>query len=196
MSATLTIYGIPQSRAARCLWMARELGVPHENDPVHFTKTRESAALLSMNPNQRIPALSDGGFSLFESLAINMYLARKYGAGTEFESPTLEHDALVTQWSMWAMTEVEKPLLGLLMSAFGRGDGKEAEHQEALARPMKALNDHLAGRAWLVGTRFSTADLNVASVLAWAFPAKLDLSKWPRVAEWLGRCTARPAFKG
>ena len=94
------------------------------------------------------------------------------------------------------MTEVEKPLLGLLMSAFGRSDGREAEHATTLDRPLKVLDSHLAGRAWLVGTVFSTADLNVAAVLSWAFPAKLDLSKYPRVAEWLGRCTARPAFKG
>lgn len=192
----VTIYGMPQSRAARVLWMARELGVEHVNDPVHFQKTRESAALASANPNQRIPALVDGNFTLFESLAINLYLAKKYGAGTGFESPTLEHEALVTQWSFWAMTEVEKPLLALLMAVFGRGDGKEAEHTVALERPLKVLDSHLGGRAWLVGTAFSTADLNVAAVLAWAFPAKLDLSKYPRVAEWLGRCTARPAFKG
>lgn len=193
---SLTIYGMPQSRAARCLWMARELGVEHANDPVHFQKTRESPALARANPNQRIPALVDGTFSLFESLAINLYLAKKYGAGTAFASPTLEHEALVTQWSFWAMTEVEKPLLGLLMAAFGRDDGKGDEHRAALGKPLKVLNDHLAGRAWLVGTAFGTADLNVAAVLAWAYPAKLDLSPWPRVAEWLGRCTARPAFKG
>ena len=176
--------------------MARELGIEHTNDPVHFQKTRESPGLARANPNQRIPALVDGTFSLFESLAINLYLARKSGAGTPFASPTLEREALVTQWSFWAMTEVEKPLLGLLMAAFGRGDGQEAAHTAALARPLKVLNDHLAGRAWIVGTAFSTADLNVAAVLAWAFPAKLDLAAWPRVAEWLGRCTARPAFKG
>lgn len=196
MSATLTIYGMPQSRAARALWMARELGLPHANDPVHFQKTRESFGLTRVNPNVRIPAIDDGGFCLFESMAINLYLAKKYGAGTPFECATLEQEALTTQWSFWAMTEVEKPLLGLLMSAFGRGDGNEKAHTEALARPLKVLNDHLAGRAWLVGTQFSTADLNVASVLAWAYPGKLDLSPWPRVAEWLGRCTARPAFKG
>lgn len=192
----ITIFGMPQSRAARCLWMARELGLDHANDPVHFMKTRESPALFAANPNQRIPALVDGAFTLFESLAINLYLAKKHGAGTAFESPTLEHEALVTQWSFWAMTEMEKPLLGLLMSAFGRSDGKEAEHTAALQRPLKVLNDHLAGRAWMVGTQFGTADVNVAAVLSWAIPGKLDLSAYPRVAEWLGRCTARPAYKG
>jgi glutathione S-transferase len=193
---SLMIYGMPQSRAARCLWMARELGVAHVNDPVHFQKTRESPALFGANPNQRIPALVDGAFSLFESLAINLYLAKKYGAGTGFESPSLEHEALVTQWSFWAMTELEKPLLGLLMAAFGRDDGRGDEHRAALVRPLKVLNDHLAGRAWIVGTAFGTADLNVAAVLSWALPGKVDLSPWPRVAEWLGRCTGRAAFKG
>lgn len=75
----LKIYGIPQSRALRCLWMARELGVPHTNIPVHFDKTRESAELSAVNPNGRIPAIDDDGFHLFESMAINLYLAKNTG---------------------------------------------------------------------------------------------------------------------
>ena len=46
MAAPVKIFGIPQSRALRCLWMARELGIPHENVQVHFTKTRESPELM------------------------------------------------------------------------------------------------------------------------------------------------------
>ena len=194
------IYGIPQSRAARCLWMARELGIPVENVPVDFRATRDSPALMRANPNGRIPALEEAdGFALFESMAINLYLVRKYGAGGPIAPATLEEEALATQWSFWVMTEIEKPVLTLLLHAVGMAPAPEealAAAQKALAQPLGVLEQHLAGRDWLLGDRFTVADLNVASVMAWTKPAKLDLSAWPRVQAWLGRCLGRPAFRG
>ncbi len=199
MDATLKIYGIPQSRALRCLWMARELDVPHDNIQVHFTKTRDSAELLGANPNARIPAIDDAGFRLYESMAINLYLAKKYGAGKDFATATLEEDALATQWSFWVMTEIEKPLLGLMLHAVGMRVIEEAvldQNRTDLARPMAVLEAHLADRPWLLGDRFTVADLNVASVMVWGRFAKYDFSPYPQVAGWLKRCTSRPAFKG
>ncbi|MBX9700210.1 MAG: glutathione S-transferase family protein [Acetobacteraceae bacterium] len=199
-AAAMKIYGIPQSRAARCLWMARELGLPHENVPVHFRATRESPALLKANPNARVPALEEpGGFTLYESMAINLYLAKKHGAATPLAPAGLEEDALATQWSFWAMTEIEKPLLTLLLHAAGMRPQEDAALDQAraeLVRPLDVLEAHLADRDWLMGGRFSVADLNVASVMAWAKGGKLDLGPWPKVAAWLGRCLGRPAFKG
>ncbi|MFX6152954.1 glutathione S-transferase family protein, partial [Acinetobacter baumannii] len=92
------------------LWMARELGVEHENVPVHFRATRESPELMKANPNARIPAIESDGFTLYESMAINLYLAKKHGAGTPIAPASLEEEALATQWSFWVMTEIEKPL--------------------------------------------------------------------------------------
>lgn len=195
----MKIYGIPQSRAGRCLWMARELGLQHENVPVHFRATRESPELLKANPNARIPALECDGFTLYESMAINLYLAKKHGAGTPIAPASLEEEALATQWSFWVMTEIEKPVLTLLLHAMGMSPAEEpvlAQARAALDRPLGVLEQHLAGQEWLVGGRFTVADLNVASVMAWARAAKLDLSPWPRVAGWLGRCLGRPAFAG
>ena len=169
----MKIYGIPQSRAGRCLWMARELGLEHENVPVHFRATRDSPELVKVNPNARIPALEEpGGFTLHESMAINLYLV---------------------------MTEIEKPLLTLLMNTLGMSPETPeavAKAEADLARPLDVLEAHLAGQDWLVGGRFTVADLNVASVLAWARGAKLDLSARPHVEAWLKRCLGRPAFKG
>jgi glutathione S-transferase len=196
----MKIYGIPQSRAARCLWMARELGVAHENVPVHFRATRESPELMRVNPNARVPALETAdGFALYESMAINLYLAKKHGAGTPIAPADLEEDALATQWSFWVMTEIEKPILVLLLHAMGMRPADEAALAQArsdLKRPLDVLEQHLSGQEWLMGGRFTVADLNVASVLAWAAPAKLDMAAWPKAAAWLGRCVGRPAFKG
>jgi glutathione S-transferase len=195
----IKIYGVPQSRAGRCLWMVRELGLPVENVPVHFSAPGESADLLAVNPNGRIPALDDNGFHLFESMAINLYLAKKYGAGTGLAAATLEDEALATQWSFWVMTEIEKPLLVFLMHAFGRPAVDEAtlaQHRQTLDRPFKVLDAHLAASDWLLGDHFAVADLNVASVLMWTKLANYDLGAYPRAAAWLDRCVSRPAFKG
>ncbi len=199
MDATLTIYGIPQSRALRCLWAARELGIPHQNEPVHFTKTRESADLVKANPNARIPAIDDNGFTLYESMAINLYLAKKHGAGHAISLRSLEEEALAMQWSFWVMTEIEKPLLTIMLNALGMApadDATLAQCRSALDRPLGVLEAHLADRAWLLGDRFTIADLNVASVLVWARGAKLDMTAFPKVAAWLKGCMSRPAFKG
>ena len=194
MDATVKIFGIPQSRASRCLWMARELGLPVENVPVHFNATTEAPDLLAVNPNARIPALDDNGFHLWESMAINIYLAKKYGAGKDLVPASLEEEALTNQWSFWVMTEIEKPLLVLLMHALGRPTADAptvANHQQALARPLTVLNDHLKSRDWLLGDRFTVADLNVASVMSWMKLARFDLASYPRVAAWLERCLGR-----
>ncbi|HXZ88731.1 MAG TPA: glutathione S-transferase N-terminal domain-containing protein, partial [Candidatus Binataceae bacterium] len=79
---TIKLYGIPQSRSARCLWILEELGLPYENIPVDFIGEAQKPEYLKINPNGRIPALDDDGVVLFESLAINLHLARKYGAAT------------------------------------------------------------------------------------------------------------------
>ena len=199
MTASLTIYGIPQSRALRVLWMARELGVPYENVPVHFAKARESADLMQRNPNARIPAIDDNGFTLYESMAINLYLAKKYGAGTDLAVASLEQEALATQWSFWVMTEIEKPLLAIMLHTVGMrpvDDATLAQCKADLERPLTVLEAHLADRPWILGQAFSVADLNVASVMVWARTGKLDLTPYPKIADWLKRAMARPAFKG
>ncbi len=199
MNAPVKIYGIPQSRASRCLWMARELGVPFENVPVHFAKTSESPELMAANPNARVPAIDDGGFTLYESMAINLYLAKKYDNGKGLAPKTLEDEARAIQWSFWVMTELEKPLVTNLLHVVGMRpqDDKTIEQcKQDVLRPFKVLETHLAKQPYLLGDSFTVADLNVAAVMAWAKGGKLDLSAYPKVADWLGRCLSRPAFKG
>ena len=96
----LKIYGYAASRAVRNLWMCEELGLSYEHVPVApaggATRTPE---FLKINPSGQIPAIDDGGFKLSESLAINLYLARKHG---KLMPGTLEGEAKALQWSFWA----------------------------------------------------------------------------------------------
>ena len=100
----LKIYGIPMSRAFRVLWMANELELDYENVPIHFAdSSSKTPEYLAINPNGKIPAIEDGGLKLWESMAINLYLAKKHDKGLWLNSP--ETEAQATQWSVWVMAE-------------------------------------------------------------------------------------------
>jgi glutathione S-transferase len=196
----IKIYGVARSRAARVLWMAKELGLDYEHVKVDFAtgETRQPAH-LALNPNGHVPVIDDDGFILWESMAINLYLAKKYGAGGLYPSG-LQDEARAWQWSLWGMTEVERPLLTALMNrAFypeNQRDAAAADAAEkALAQPLEVLEGVLGRASHLLGERFTVADLNVASILAWARPAQIDLSAVPKVAEWLKNCAERPAAR-
>src|ERR1700758_1006005 len=145
---TLKIYGVARSRTARVLWMAKELGLDYEHVKVDFaTGETRTPAHLALNPNGHVPVIDDDGFVLWESMAINLYLAKKYVAGMLY--PTrLEDEARAWQWRFWGMTEVERPVLTALFNrailAEDKRDaaaGNAAEKQ--LAEPLRVLDGAL-----------------------------------------------------
>jgi glutathione S-transferase len=197
---TLKIYGVARSRAFRTLWMATELGLDYEHIKVDFASgDMRRPEHLALNPNGHVPVIHDDGFILWESMAINLYLAKKYGRDGFYPS-RLADEARAWQWSFWGMTEVERPVLTAL---FNRAILPEKERdptaadaaEKTLAQPLKVLDGALGGSSYLLGERFTVADLNVASVLAWARPAQIDFAPFPKVAEWSRNCAERPAAR-
>lgn len=194
----LQLYGNPRSRAMRCLWMLEETGQPYQ---LIEKSTRaddlQTANYLRLNPNARIPTLVDGDLVLWESMAINLYLAQKYEG--PMHCAGAEVLGLAAQWSFWAILEMEALLLDLLqhralLPEFAR-DASHVERDELLLqRPLGVLNNTLAGREHLLTGGFTVADLNVASVLAWGKMVRLNLSAHSEVASWLDDCLARPAY--
>lgn len=192
---TLTIFGPSQTRTFRTLWMARELGLNFNHAPGMDIQGTPSAELLAANPMAQVPAIDDDGFKLAESMAINLYLARKHG---KLAPTNLEQEAETLRWSFWAMTAVEPGLMVAIKSALGiMGAAKDMEAAKAavaeLARPFQVLNAALEGRDYLLGAEFTVADLNVASVLSWTRIAGAELAGHPNIEAWLGRCLSRPA---
>lgn len=206
----LTIYGVYRSRASRTIWLAYEIGLPFRHVPViQAYRLADPAApgaplntrspeFLRINPNGRIPSIEDDGLVLHESLAINLYLAKKYGGA--LGPADLAEDGRMTMWALWAATEVEPHALQVL---FHRAARPPAERDPAVARaavealraPFAVLNQELAGSGFLVGGRFTVADLNVAEVVRYALPAPELFEAAPAVRAWLEACHARPAFK-
>lgn len=196
----ITLYGAPASRAFRALWMLRELGLEFEHVPTDpAAGGTRSAEFLKLNPNGHIPVLVDGSTVLWESMAITLYLARRYGAGSLWPAAVAD-EGRAFQWSFWVVAEVEASLLQTLkhrrvLPREQRDDALAAAEESTLAGPFGVLDGALRGRDHLLGGGFTVADLNVASVLAWATLARVDLGRWPRLAAWLERCTARPACR-
>jgi glutathione S-transferase len=193
---SLVIYGKPASRAFRVLWAALELDLPYETRPYAFDGPEiRSPAYLTINPNGLVPAIEDDGMPMFESLAINLYLARKHA---KLWPADLRGEAAMLQWTLWAATEVE-PLLGRWYyntHALPEPERKAhlaSEAADKLAIKLDVLEGALAKSPWLAGDGFTIADLNLAAVL---FRAPLfGLDRWPRIAYWHRRCYDRPAAK-
>lgn len=189
----LQIFGATRSRAMRALWLADELGLDYDQRQ----KDETGLDYLAVNPAGKVPSIDDDGLVLWESMAINMYLVKKHGG--ELAPRDLKEEAITLQWTFWAMTEVESTALTVL---FNRAILPEAERnaeladkgEAALQKPLGILNDALAGRQWLVDERFTIADLNVASVLSWVKLGRVDLTAFPNLNDWLGRCLGRPAL--
>ena len=192
----LRIYGIARTRAFRVLWMAEELGLDYDHIPIEIGPAgARKPEYLAINPNGRLPAIDDAGFTLWESLAITLYLAKKYG---RFYPTTLESEAKAWQWSFWAVQEVDRgvniwSLHAVRLPPQERDPQRRAEALKVLEAPFKVLDGALAGHPYLLGEEFTVADLNVAAVISRAID--MDLSATPRLAQWLERCLERPAAR-
>jgi len=197
----LKIYGITQSRAFRPLWLVHELNLDFEQIPLDYRgDALRSPDYLALNPNGRIPTLVDGDLVLWESMAITLYLARRYGSAAGLWPGSIAGEAVVWQWSFWVMTEVERPLLSVLMHSRvlpeeKRDPAKVARNLGILKGPFGVLDHALDGRDYLLGDTFTVADLNVAAVLSWCKPARIRLHEYPHLDSWLTRCLERPARK-
>ncbi len=179
----------------RVLWMATELSLEFEHVPYEFDDPAlKSAEFLALNPAGAIPTLVDGSFALSESLAINLYLAERYGRQGEppLYPEAAEAQADAVRWTLFAQGHLEPwvqkdVLLADLIEAIGDRAAGMIEHS------LTVLERALAQSDWLVGHGFSVADLNVAGVLSPSRASLLNLAPYPQVSGWLARCYERPA---
>lgn len=204
----LTIYGVYRSRASRTIWLAHELGIPFRHVPVmqrYRLKDPVPAGILHtkspefmrINPNGHIPSIDDDGLVLHESLAINLYLARKHGG--PLAPATIAEEGQIDMWTLWAATEVEPQAINVLYHRVGNvtviKDPKVADQAvEALRPPFAVLEKAVTG-GYLVGGRFTLADLNAAEIVRYALPAPELFEAFPGVKAWLDACRARPAYQ-
>ena len=193
----LRLYGAAKSRALRTLWMLGELGLSYDHkDYLPRSPETRTPEFRALNPNGRVPVIDDDGFVLSESMAINLYLAKKHGSPLYPSNP--QHEALALQWSLWETDRLDRQIVNYvrhtkeLPEAERKPDAAEAAWKEVV-ESFDVLEAALGKSAWLAGPSFSVGDLNVAAALYRAL--FLDLSRWPHVEAWLKRSWERPAAK-
>lgn len=206
----VTIYGVYRSRASRPLWLLAEIGMDYAHVPVMQAYRladpaaadaplhTASAAYLSINPQGQIPCMTDGALTLTESMAITLYLAAQYGG--DLGPQDAAEAALMAQWALHAASSVETPALEILYAQRDAGDGPEghatiAVAAEKLLRPLARLEVHLAASPYLVGARFTVADINTAECVRYAQGHAALMAEFPVVRAWLDHVQARPAFQ-
>ena len=196
----LKLYGQYKSRAFRVCWMLKESNVPYEH--VNITIYADDASAKSdwyakLNPNGRIPTIDDDGFVMWESTAINFYLAEK------FKSPLWPTDVAgrgrAHQWAFYIANDVEVPLVAVFQHRFRlaaeKRNSKLADEAEPkLLGQLTVLEAALDRSPYFQGAGWGLADLIVASVLYSLYDMKYAaLARFPKLNAWLNASVARPA---
>jgi len=195
----IKIYGSPWSSARRVYWAMEECGLNYERQPLDMrAKEHRSAKYLEINPCGKVPCLVEDGFVLWESMAINWYLAEKYKP--DLLGQNAEAKGLINQWSYWSILDMQKPLVDMLIQVmFMPEDKKDAsvvsKAKESLLPLLRILDNALVGKKYLVADTFTLADLNVASVVHINSMVQNDITEFRNVHAWMERLMERHAFK-
>jgi glutathione S-transferase len=206
----VTLYGVYRSRASRPLWLLHEIGMAFDHVPViqayrlpdpkaaNAPINTLSPAYLAINPQGQIPCMTDGDLTLTESMSITMYLAAKHGA--DLGPRDAAEAALMTQWALHATSAVETPAVEMLFAqrdaaGTAQGEATIAVAAEKLRRPFARLETHFTRHPFLVGDRFTVADINTAECVRYAQRHDGLMSAHPHLAAWLRVCQARPGYQ-
>ena len=138
------------------------------------------------------------GWCCTKSLAINLYLAKRYGGA--LGPADIAEDGQMGMWALWAATEVEPHSILVLNHRVNNPPAKRdpavaAAAIEALHAPLGVLDRAVAATGYLVGGRFTVADINVAEVVRYALPAPELFEATASLRRWLETCHARPAYR-
>lgn len=207
----LTIHGVTRSRASRIIWLCHEIGLPFRQIPViqayrltdpdarDAPLNTHSSSFLRLSPSGAIPVIEEDGLVLSESMACTLHLARKYGQ--PFGPADAVEDALMMQWSFYAVSAIETDALTLLFlhgpgnTMSGSDAAAVANAAERLVRPLKVVEDHLAANGQMVSRRFTVADINMAEVLRYAQSYGPLMDRFPAIRAWLADCQSRAGFR-
>lgn len=173
------VYGGPRTRACVVYWYLEELGLPYEPVPVSLRAGEQrKPEYLAIHPIGKVPALDDDGVKVWESGAILLYLAEKYGNMPADPASRAPFYA----WVVYANATLTPAI--------------EGYHADAVTRVVAPLEPVLAGREYLIGQELTVADVAVGAMLAWSsISLGYDYRPYPAVIAYRDRLRQRPAFQ-
>lgn len=178
----LKLYGGARSRASIVRWYLEELNAEYEFVLLDMQNgAHRQPEFLALNPMGKVPVLTDGETSIWESGAILIYLAEKFGKMPE----NLGDRGAIYQWVLFAN------------STLAQGLSPADNRNEAMARYLQPLDTIFQRADYLLGAEFSIADVAVGSILAYIpmMFQDVDLSPYTGVQTYMKRIGDRPAFQ-
>ena len=197
----LKFYYTPMSSATRVHWALEELGVSYEKIRVDLAAgDQKKPEYLALNPNGKIPLLIAEGEPIFESLAILLYLGERFGVDKGLFPAPSPARAVAFKWMAWGSVTLTEALFRFMRNTSERfpadernakaGESAKAEIQNAL----RILDEHLAGKEYLLGDAFSIADVSIVSLVPFMARLGVDTGSFANINAWVGRCMNRPAL--
>jgi glutathione S-transferase len=195
----IILYSLENSRSMRVKWLMEELGLPYEAK--EFKRAADYSApeeFKNVTPLGKSPTIVDGDVVLFESGAILEYIIHKYGEGRLAVTPTHADYPLYIEW----MHAVEGTLMPQLVQTFLLARAGVEESSPLMARAIAGrnkllayVNTELGSRPYIGGQEFTAADILMLYPLQIMGAAKVDISGYEHIQEYMKRIMARPAFK-
>jgi len=183
-------------------WALEELGVPYEYVALdRSTGEHKKPAYLAVNPNGKVPALVDDGISYFESLAIILHLAERYGVERGLWPAEGQARADATSYTVWSLAELHHYMRDYAYHGLQTPISYKPEDQSKAAgefdlgatrKNLAMLEQRLADREYVCGT-FTLVDVCVGSVLLFAVRLGISMTDTPKVAAYVERLQSRPA---
>jgi glutathione S-transferase len=189
----ITLYFALASRAFTPRWLLEELGLPYKVETIDIRKGgQQSPDYLRINPMGKVPALTDGAVAVSENPAICMYLADRYSLGVMAPALDDPRRGNYLRWMVFS-TAVFEPAIYFdddndPVAASGRGWGERK-------RVLQSLDDALSNGPWLLGERFSAADVMLGSLLSVALFNRRIAEPAASLIAYNQRLSERPAYK-
>jgi glutathione S-transferase len=180
-------------RPIRAAWTLEEIGEPYELTMMNWEEG-QSEEHRARHPLLRVPVLEDDDGCLFESAAICLHLADKYPDAGLIAAPGTHDRALVYQWSTFAPAELEPWLIEAAVWA-KKDPERAAAGRERFWKGAAAAGETLAESEFLVGDRFTVADVLVGTALGNTRRVGIDDEMPENLAGYLTRLTERPAYQ-
>lgn len=192
MADTLTFYTNPMSRGRIARWMLEEIGQPYETVVLDYGTTMKAPEYLAINPMGKVPAIKHGDTVITECAAVCAYLADAFPeAGLAPAIGSKERGAYY-RWMFYAAGPVEamasNTALGVNVPDEKRGMVGYGSREQVIDTLEKAVG----GGAYLLGDRFSAADVYLGSQIGWGLQFG-TLDKRPAFEAYVGRIMSRPA---
>lgn len=172
------------------------LGLKYELIPVNLREgEHKSAQFLKLNPFGQVPVLVDGDVVIWDSQAILVYLARRYG-GEDWLPIDAESMSNVMQWLSCAANEIQNGLAAARRHFLMNVQLDVDLAQKKAYQTLQILNVHLSDRKWLECDRPTIADIACFPYIGLAADGKISLADYPHVNAWIERIKQLPGYVG